>query len=198
MSIIKKKLGLKQYQRTILPNVLTSQFLYSRLQDVPRIKRLRLNIQTKKSKNIHFLYLWLFTGKKPHSRKFNPSWKHSISNPLLKTKAKASRLQVAVRRKKICFLTHQILFQIISKQISQEKRVWRFQGRYIQAVIPAIPLTKATVFLQAKNSFFPNIPLTLHVQCSNATAFQKLFILRALKILSSEQKIKKLDMIDTI
>jgi hypothetical protein len=44
-----------------------------------------------------------------------------------------------------------------------------------------------------KNTYFPNIPLALEFQFSNTTAFQKIFFLRALKILSPDPKVPGLD-----
>ena len=57
----------------------------------------------------------------------------------------------------------------------------------------AVPLTQKTLPLQATNSYFPNIPLTLQFRFSYTTAFEKLFFLRALKLLSHDSKLKALD-----
>jgi len=44
-----------------------------------------------------------------------------------------------------------------------------------------------------KNTYFPNIPLAFQFQFSNTTGFQKIFFLRALKILSLDPKVPALD-----
>ena len=105
-------------------------------------------------------------------------------------------MQVAIHSKNKFSVIQEILFAIIAHQINYEKKIWNFQHQHIQILIPAAPLTRSTIFLQAKNSYFPNIPLSLHIKFSNTTAFQKLFILRALKILTSMQQIKNLDLIE--
>jgi len=69
----KKNLALEQYQKTIFTNIFTSNFVYSNIQEIPRVRRLRLNIKTKKSKKVHSLYLFLLTGQIPYIRKFYPS-----------------------------------------------------------------------------------------------------------------------------
>lgn len=194
-----KNLTLKNYQRSFLTYILTSEFIYSATQDVARIKRFRLNIQTKKKKKINYFYLWLLTGQMPCSRKFYPSWRKkrkTSTNLVVKTKVKSNRLQVAIRSKNKFLIIQEILFTIISHQLNYEKKIWNFQHQHIQILIPSAPLTRSTVFLQAKNGYFPNIPLHLHIKFSNTTAFQKLFLLRALKILTSTQQIKNLDQID--
>lgn len=57
-------------------------------------------------------------------------------------------------------------------------------------------LTQKTASLQAKNSYFPVIPLQLYFRFSKTTGFEKLFLLRALKILNTDQKVRLLDAID--
>ena len=193
-----KNLTLKKYQRSFLTFILTSEFIYSATQDISQIKRLRLNIKTKKKKKINYFYLWLLTGQMPQSRKFHFSWKKkkTSTNEFVKTKVKSNLVQVAIRSKNKFLILQEILFAIIAKQINYEKKIWNFKHQHIQILIPAAPLTRSTIFLQAKNSYFPNIPLILYVTFSNTTAFQKLFILRALKILTSMQQIKNLDFIE--
>jgi hypothetical protein len=60
----------------------------------------------------------------------------------------------------------------------------------------SVPLTQRTLSLQAANSFFPNIPLTLQFRFSYTTAFEKLFFLRSLKLLSREARVKALDIFE--
>ena len=193
-----KNVTLKNYQRSFLTFILTSEFVYSATQDIAQIKRLRLYIKTKKKKKINYFYLWLLTGQMPHSRKFHLSWKRkkTSANEFVKTKVRSNCVQVAIHSKNKFSVIQEILFAIIAHQINYEKKIWNFQHQHIQILIPAAPLTRSTIFLQAKNSYFPNIPLSLHIKFSNTTAFQKLFILRALKILTSVQQIKNLDLIE--
>lgn len=188
-----KNFAFQQYQQISVKTCFTSQFIYSSLEDIPNLKRMDISIQTKKRKHIHFFYLWLLTGQIPYSRKFYPSWKNTGSNPLLRAKAKIHPLKVSVRPKNKCVLLHEILAQIISKQLSSEKHVWNFEKNQVQVIIPASPVTPSTNFLQAKNSYFPTIPLRLYFTWNRVSAFQKLMILRTLKILSPEPKVKGLD-----
>ena len=53
----KKNGSLKQYQNLIFKNILSSQFVYSTPQDITQLKRVRINIHTKKNKKIHYFYL---------------------------------------------------------------------------------------------------------------------------------------------
>jgi len=190
----KKNGSLKQYQNLIFKNILSSQFVYSTQQDITQLKRVRINIHTKKNKKIHYFYLWLLTGQIPYLRKFHSSTKKGSINPLLRTKAKNHSLQVAVQPKKNLFLLAEILTSIISKQIIFEKKVWTFWNQNVRIMIPFTPLTRSTIRLQAKNSYFPYIPLAFNLQFKKATAFQRLFFLRALRIINKESQIKNLDL----
>jgi len=191
-----KKLALEQYKKTISTHIFTSHFVYFSLQEVFRVRRLRLNIETKKSRKVYSLYLFLLTGQLPYTRKFYPSWKNSNSHAFLKAKAAANRVQVSVRPANKFIVLDEIITQIIPKQFPNETRIWRFQGTNIMVLVPMASLTKNTAFLQAKNSYFPNFSLILHFALSNTTSFQKLFFMRIFKIITSDQKIKGLDLIE--
>jgi hypothetical protein len=188
-----KNRTLKQYTQGIFQHLLSSQFVYPMPEEFVQLKRLRLKIQTRKQKKIHYMYLWLFTRKIPYLRKFRPSWKNTSRNILLKTKAKSHSLQVTISSKNKFAILYEILMQMISKQTNSEKQIWNFQHQNVQAMIFAVPLTERTYSLQMKNTYFPSIPLVFQFQFSNTTAFQKLFFLRALKILSPVSKIPALD-----
>lgn len=191
----KKNLALEQYQKTISTHVFTSNFVYLSLQEIPRVRRLRLNIETKKSKKVHPLYLFLLTGQVPYTRKFYPSWKNSNSHAFLKPKAAIHRVQVCVRPKTKFIILSEILTQIIPKQLTHETRIWHFQEAKMLVLVPMASLTRSTAHLQAKNSYFPNFSLTLHFTLSDTTAFQKLFFLRMWRIITPENKFNGLDLI---
>jgi len=81
---------IKQYQSQILSNILSSQFVYSQLSEKCELKKQELLIQNKKTKKIHYLYLFLTTKKRPYAKKYYISQKNSNKkNPLVKTKSKS-------------------------------------------------------------------------------------------------------------
>jgi hypothetical protein len=52
-----KNRTLKQYTQGIFQHLLSSQFVYPRPEEFVQLKRLRLKIQTRKQKKIHYMYL---------------------------------------------------------------------------------------------------------------------------------------------
>jgi hypothetical protein len=60
---------IKQYQNQIFSNILSSQFVYSAISQKCEFKSQQLIIQQKKTKKIHYLYLFLTTKKKPYAKK---------------------------------------------------------------------------------------------------------------------------------
>ena len=95
-------------------------------------------------------------------------------------------------------ILYAILTQMISKQTNSEKKILAFAQHKVQIMILTAPLTENTFLLQMKNTYFPNIPIMFQFQFSNITTFQKIFFLRALKILSPVQKILALDSLDSL
>ena len=52
-----KNVTLKQYTQGIFKHLLSSQFVYRATEEFIQLKRLRLKIQTRKQKKIHYIYL---------------------------------------------------------------------------------------------------------------------------------------------
>jgi len=81
---------IKQYKNMILSNILSSQFVYSTIQQKCELKKQELRIQNKKTKKIHYLYLFLTTKKRPYAKKYYIFSKNSNKkNRVVKTKSKA-------------------------------------------------------------------------------------------------------------
>jgi hypothetical protein len=190
-----KNVTLKQYTLGTFRHIASSQFIYEHLGDIIELKSLTIKIPTRKYKKIHYFYLWLLTKKRPYLQKSYPSFSSSkkSKNIFLKTKTKNYSLNVMISSKNTFHMLYEILMQMISKQTHSEKKVWTFQQHLVYAMIFSAPLTKATLLLQMKNTYFPTIPIHFGFCFSKTTAFQKLFFLRALKILSSITKIPALD-----
>jgi hypothetical protein len=195
MLFSKNNLILNQYKNLTLTPILTSHFIYSTPEEIINLKAFRLELKSKKNQKLHFFYLWLLTGRLPYRRKFSSFLKTPSISLFKRVKTKIQYLQVKLKSRKKTFILSEILAQIISQQINSEKKVWTFQDQFVRTMIPFVPLTKGTFLLQPKNNYFLNLPLVLQFQFSKSTAFQKLFFLRFLQILASEQKIKGLDLI---
>ena len=161
---------------------------------MPRIQAIRIQIQSKRRKNVYFFFLWLLTNQRPYARKFNRSQKTFV-NSLLKTKPKLFHLHVQTFSKRIYVLLQQILFELISIQLNYEKRIWRFIDNCIEIKIPSVILTPRIATLFSTNNYFPEIPLKARLYWSRSSAFERIFFLRALKVLTSTQKITALDFI---
>lgn len=192
----KKNYALRQYQKTGLTQIFTSNFVYSNLENIPRVRRLRLNVETKKSKKAHSLYLFLLTGQIPYTKKFYPSWKNSTSQAFLKPKKATHRVQVCVNPANRSIILSEIITQLIPKQLTNETPIWRFQGDKMIVVVPMASLIRNTGLLQGKNNYFPNFSLMLHLTFPKMTAFQKLFFIRVSRIIASQQKIPGLDLFE--
>ena len=114
---------MKQYQNMVWSNILSSQFVYSALNQKCELKKQELIIQSKKTKKIHYLYLFLTTNKRPYAKKYYVSQKNSNKkNRVVKTKSKAVTWKVEIQPKKFYEIFSRMLFQIIPFQNNSEKK----------------------------------------------------------------------------
>ena len=74
--IMQKLSQIKQYKNTILTNILSSQFVYSSVNQKCEFKKQELIIQNKKTKKIHYLYLFLTANQRPYAKKYYVSPKN--------------------------------------------------------------------------------------------------------------------------
>ena len=188
-------MSFKQYMMLSLKHIVSSQFLPANLDNVVRLKRVHVNIQTKKAKQINYFYLWFFTHQRPASFRFHLSKKNTSQNSIVKTKVKKQHLQVAIKKRKQYFFLQMLLKYLIIKQVTSETKIWTFSRHCVNVNIPTAILTHRTAGLQAKNNYFPIISLQIRFRFSQATAFEKLFLLRAFQILDSHQKLKGLEVV---
>lgn len=62
-------LQIKQYQNTTLTQILSSQFVYSSLNQKCELKKQALILEKKKKKKLYYLYLFLTANKRPYVKK---------------------------------------------------------------------------------------------------------------------------------
>ena len=84
-------------------------------------------------------------------------------------------------------------FQIIPSQNISEKKVLKLQKNKIDLIISHAPLTNRTMALKSKNGYIPDIPLIWRLTFSNSSLYQKIFILKHLRILNQDVKFKRLE-----
>ena len=185
---------IKQYQKLILSHILSSQFVYSKLNEKCELKEQQLIIQNKKTKKIHYLYLFLTTKKKPYAKKYYISTKNvNKKNRLVKPKAKAVTWKVQIKKNKFPEMLCQMLFQIIPFQNNSEKKILKLQEKYLDLIIHYAPLTTRTIGLKSKNSYISDIPLIWRLKWTHSSLFQKIFILKHFKILSDNFYFQRLE-----
>ena len=185
---------LKQYQNTILTNILSSQFIYSSVNQKCELKKQELIIQHKKNKKIHYLYLFLTANKRPYAKKYYISSKTmNKTGSITKTKSKAITWRVEIRKRNFYENLNRILFEIIPFQTNSEKKVLKLKENHLDIIIGFAPLTTKTFCLKSKNSYISDIPLIWRLKWTNSPLFQKIFILKHLKVLNEGIHFKKLE-----
>ena len=185
---------IKQYKSTILANILSSQFVYSSVNQKCELKKQELIIQNKKTKKIHYLYLFLTANKRPYAKKYYVSPKNlSKKTRVLKTKSKSVTWRVDIKKNNFYEVISRMLFQIIPFQNNSEKKVLKLQENNLDLIIHYAPLTTRTIGLKSKNSYISDIPLIWRLKWTKSSLFQKIFILKHLKILNEDLQFKRLE-----
>ena len=185
---------IKQYQNQILSNILSSQFVYSAISQKCELKAQELIIQQKKTKKIHYLYLFLITKKKPYAKKdyiFSKNLKKKTQ--AIRTKSKAITWTVEIKKRNFYENIYLMLFQIISFQNNSEKKILKLQENNLVLFINYAPLTSRTQSLKSKNSYLSDIPLIWRLKWTKSSLFQKIFVLKHLKILNENFQFQRLE-----
>ena len=177
---------IQQYQKTILTQILSSQFVYSKLEEKCELKTQELSIEKKKKKKIYYLYLFLTTKKKPYLQEQQMISKNlNKKNLLTRPKVRSVKWKVEIPKSNSNEILSYMLFQILPFQINSEQKVLRLNKKTLDLIVPYAPLTTRTEGLKPKNSYLPDIPLVWRLTWTkNTSLFQKIFILKHLKILN--------------
>lgn len=186
---------IKQYQKTILTQILSSQFVYSKINEKCELKAHEISIEKKKKKKFYYLYLFLTTKQKPYVKEqYIVSKNLNKKNSLTRTKIRSVKWKVAIPKSNANDLLSYMLFQILPSQINFEQKVLRLNAKNLDLIIPYAPLTTRTEGLKPKNSYFPVISLIWRLKWTkNTSIFQKIFILKHLRILSEFSHFKRLE-----
>ena len=185
---------IKQYKKTILSNILSSQFVYFSPNQKCELKNQELLIQNKKTKKIHYLYLFLTANKKPYAKKSYASLKNlKKKSSGLKPKSRAMIWKVKIKASKFFAIISHMLFQIIPLQSHSEKKILKIKENSLDILIHYAPCTSLTSGLRSNNSYWSDIPLIWRLKWTNSSLFQKIFVLKHLKVLNENLQFKHLE-----
>ena len=186
---------INQYQKTILTHILSSQFVYSSLNEKCELKSHALSIEKKRKKKIYYLYLFLTTKQKPYVKEQHIVSKNlNKKNNLVRAKIRSVKWKVEIKKSHSNDFLSYMLFQILPFQTNFEQKILKLSTKNLDLVIPHAPLTTRTESLKPKNSYLPDIPLIWRLKWTKKTSiFQKIFILKHLKILNDVIHFQRLE-----
>lgn len=173
--------------------MLSSQFVYANINQKCELKSQKFLIHNKKIKKIHYLYLFLTSNHKPYLKKYYNFSKNSSQNNQIKTKAKFITWGVSIKNIKFAEIFSEMLFQIVPFQTISEKAILKIHAENLDLIFHSAPLTERTASLKPRNSFLSEIPLIWRLKWTSSSLFQKVFILKHLKILNENRQFKKLE-----
>ena len=111
-----------------------------------------------------------------------------------KIKNRTITWKVELQKKKLSRILSQMLFKIIPFQINSEKPILKLNAGDLNLNIQYAPLTTRTSGLEPKNSYFSDIRLLWKLKWTRQVSiFQKIFMLKHLKILNEFVPLKCLE-----
>jgi len=132
-----QKLQFKQYNSTLLTNILSSHFVYRNYEKLPQLEIISLSISTRNLKKIHFWYLYLVSMQKPRIKKFHFSWKvHIQKSNIIQPKKKSIIWEECIKKKKSLFSLYRFVWFILYGTSFRKKnsKIPRKRYRYYNSI----------------------------------------------------------------
>jgi hypothetical protein len=185
---------LQTYHNTTLKNILSSKFIYDKVNDIPKIKDLTLTIESTDVKKSQYLFLcMLCKNSRPYLKKHYKKINNRNTNL-----SKTHKIFFTQTKKYYIFkILSFFLNKLSANNINTENAPLRFTKTNTKIILWNTPITEETRKLQSLQGYTPNIPLGLNFKFPQGrviTIYQKLFYLRTSNFISF-QEIEGLDKI---
>jgi len=156
------------------------------------IKKTRTNYTKQKKKIFHYLYLFLTANKRPFAKKYY-IFSKNLTKKNSSGKLKSIAWHVEIKKENFYENLYRMLFEIIPSQTNAEKKILKLQENNLDLAINFAPLTAQTLRLKPINNYLSDIPLIWRLKWTNSSLFQKIFILKHLRILNADVLFKHLE-----
>ena len=184
-----KQTNIKQLNRyfgQILRQIFNSQFLVKNLFEIPSLNHIILSTEAKKVKTAHYLFMYLLTrDMRAHLIKYNIPTKYKKQVHRIR---KNSKIIARLSAKTTEYVLHILLFEVFTQIFTSEKIILKVNKHIVKLIIENVPLMEESLMLQSTNGYLTSIPLVLNFNIPYTTLYQKFFIIKAMKIYSSNLK----------
>lgn len=139
-------------------------------------------------KKIHFLYLYLLTKYIPYAHKFyfSSKLKSFIRRSTGHRSRKSSYLSIFIKKRQTINFLNKLLGSIFSLQRKSEYSIYQVNGHIIDLVIDNVPPTIETNQLQISHWYANPISMYIRLEFKSCSLFQKLFLIRSWKLMTTE------------
>jgi hypothetical protein len=176
---------LKKYYLGHFTGFLSSQFIFSSLESLPRLKSISYSIRGGKSNSTAFLYLFGLANKIPYLSFQHKTIVHKARFKLV-NKSRQIKLNTLLTHTRLFPALSTFLFSIIPIELPTQNKRFKVLPRGIKLILENPPLMWKTYKLQSLQQYIHLLPLTVFFSFKKATLFQKFYILRFLKILKKQ------------
>lgn len=186
---------LSQFHAQTFTSMLTSKFVYNRLDEVPQSFDVQLRIRKKKLLSTHYLYLYLLTGNKPYVKKYvTGKGKHQAGKKSTETKAHTSlSIEVNLEGGKALPTLQRLLFDVIPEQsINEQSAITVDQSKVVLHVVSAT-LTNETKKLKSANNYIDEFGFDVQFQFPVDSLYQRIWMLKSLRLLDDSDAVPNLD-----
>jgi len=177
---------LNRYFKQVLRQIFNTHFIVKNIYEIPSINQLALSSEAKKIKIAHYLFMYLLTrDMKTHLIKYNIPTKYKKQVHRVR---KNSKILVRLPSKITEYVLHILLFEVFAQIFTSERIVFKVNKHIVRLIIENVPLMEESLILQSTSGYLTHIPLILNFNIPYTTLYQKFFIIRGLKIYSSNLK----------
>jgi hypothetical protein len=173
---------LNRYFVQLLRQISNSQFVVKSFCEVPALNRFALSSESKKIKTTHYLFMYLLArDKKAHLIKYKIPTKYKKQAHRIK---KNSKIIIRLSPTMAEHVLHLLLFEVIPQIFTSEEVIFKVNKHNIKLLINNVPLMEESLILQSSSGYLSPIPLALNFSMPYTTLYQKLFIMRTVKMYS--------------
>lgn len=182
---MKKKNYLTSYYRGFIKKLFISKFIYDSVNDIPKIRGLRLSIESGDVKKAHYLVAYIFSkGFLAYLKKY---YIKKTTREYFSVKGN-SFFFLDIKKYNLPQILYLLLYKLLLGNVSTEKLPFCINRKQTKIILWNTPVINELKTLELQNEYLPNIPLSLNFTLSlkkkSNTLSEKLFFLQTYSLIN--------------
>lgn len=191
-----KYLYLEKYYKRHFINTLSSQFIYGQWKEIDQLVNLRCQVFVQGTTSTHFLYLSLLTKDIAVFKEYFSKTKFKVLRQNRNKYTKQQKIVMSYVKLSHLALWKFIaikLYSIIRSQPISEWTAFKFTLSELILTLWDMPLEYEMTKLLSEQQYIERFPIHIDLSINNVSLFNKLYILKALKLVNLPTKFNGLN-----